>query len=114
MCDFGRRTRRIGTGYRRGGETVEDFPGHREEWAEAEPVYESLPGWKTSTVGILDFAQLPQAAKDYIRRVEEVVGAPVGLISTGPRREETIVRDHPAMRRLLGDRLDAVVAGRSS
>lgn len=103
---------RVATAYRVRGETVRELPGHRAEWAEAEPVYRTVPGWKSDTVGILDFEDLPRAAKDYLHLVEEEVGAPVGLVSTGPRREETVVRDLPAVRRLLGDRFEAVISGR--
>ena len=103
---------RIATAYRIRGETVRELPGHRADWEDAEPVYRTVPGWKTDTVGVLDFDDLPEAARDYIRVVEEEVGAPVGLVSTGPRREETVVRDLPVVRRLLGDRFGAVVAGR--
>jgi adenylosuccinate synthase len=104
---------RIATAYRIRGETVRELPGHRADWAKADPVYKTVPGWKTDTVGILDFADLPRAAKEYLRLVEEEVGAPVGLVSTGPRREETVVCDLPVVRRLLGDRFDAVVSGRA-
>lgn len=103
---------RIATAYRIRGKTVRELPGHRADWTQAEPVYRTVPGWKTDTVGILEFEDLPRAAKDYVRVVEEEVGAPVGLVSTGPRREETVVRDLPVVRRLLGDRFEAVVAGR--
>jgi len=103
---------RIATAYRIRGKTVRELPGHRADWTQAEPVYRTVPGWKTDTVGVLDFEDLPRAAKDYIRVVEEEVGAPVGLVSTGPRRAETVVRDLPVVRRLLGDRFGAVVAGR--
>jgi adenylosuccinate synthase len=56
-------------------------------------VYETLPGWQTDTSGITSFDDLPAAAKDYIGRVEQLCGAPVSLISTGPDRAETIIRD---------------------
>ena len=59
--------------------------------SECEPVYETMPGWKTSTVGITDFAALPQAAKNYIARLEAVCCIPINIISTGPDREHTIV-----------------------
>jgi adenylosuccinate synthase len=59
------------------------------------PVYEEVPGWSESTVGARTLDELPQAARDYIRRIEEVVGAPIDIISTGPDRVETIVLRHP-------------------
>jgi len=51
-----------------------------------------MKGWKQSTVGITDFNKLPQAAKDYVRFIEDETGCPISIISTGPRREETIQR----------------------
>jgi adenylosuccinate synthase len=59
------------------------------------PVYETLPGWSESTVGLKSLDALPDAARAYIKRVEELVGAPIDIISTGPDREETIVLRHP-------------------
>ena len=59
------------------------------------PVYEMVPGWKESTLGAKSLAELPQAARDYILKIEEVVGAPIDIISTGPDRVETIVLRHP-------------------
>ena len=59
------------------------------------PVYEEVPGWSESTVGARTLEELPQAARDYIHKIEEVVGAPIDIISTGPDRVETIVLRHP-------------------
>ncbi|MEQ8803640.1 adenylosuccinate synthase [Haliea sp.] len=59
------------------------------------PVYEEVPGWKESTVGARTLDELPQAARDYIHKIEDVVGAPIDIISTGPDRVETIVLRHP-------------------
>jgi adenylosuccinate synthase len=56
-----------------------------------EPVYEDLPGWQTSTVGITKLKKLPKPARAYLDRMEELCGAPISLVSTGPRREETIL-----------------------
>jgi adenylosuccinate synthase len=84
---------KICTAYRLRGELTEDMPYGASELGECEPVYEALPGWKTSTVGITDFERLPDAAKNYISRIEELCGAPVALISTGPERTETIIRE---------------------
>jgi adenylosuccinate synthase len=58
-------------------------------------VYEELPGWMESTVGIRAHDKLPAAARAYLKRIEELAGVPADLISTGPDREETIVRRHP-------------------
>jgi adenylosuccinate synthase len=59
------------------------------------PRYEEVPGWSESTLGAKSLQELPQAARDYIRKIEEVVGAPIDIISTGPDRVETIVLRHP-------------------
>jgi len=62
--------------------------------ADCQPVYETLPGWTDSTVGITDHAQLPAQAKAYLQRIEEVTGVPIHMISTSPDRDHTIlIRD---------------------
>lgn len=66
-----------------------------ESYAEIEPVYEEMPGWSESTVGAKNLDELPANALAYIRRIEEVVGAPIDIISTGPDRNETIVLRSP-------------------
>jgi adenylosuccinate synthase len=66
-----------------------------EHYAEVEPVYEELPGWQQSTLGARRMADLPDAARAYLARIEEVVGASIGIISTGPDRDETIVLEDP-------------------
>jgi adenylosuccinate synthase len=58
-------------------------------------VYEELPGWKESTVGIRAHDALPKNARAYLERIEALAGVPIDLISTGPERDETIVRRHP-------------------
>ena len=80
----------------------------------AEPVYRTVPGWGEDTVGILEFEELPQAARDYVSLVEEEVGAEIGLVSTGPRREETIIRPQGELSRLIGARLEEILAQRLS
>jgi len=58
-------------------------------------VYEELPGWTESTVGLKSYAQLPANARKYLERLQELVNVPIDMISTGPDREETIVLKHP-------------------
>jgi adenylosuccinate synthase len=100
-------------GYRlASGETLRDLPPDRDALATAEPVYRTFKGWKRSTVGILEEGDLPAAAKDYIDFIEQELAAPVTLVSTGPRREETLLRDHPSLGRLLSGRLAQVLAQR--
>ncbi len=71
------------------------IPFDTKGWENVQPVYEDLPGWKESTVGAKTLEELPQNACHYIKRLEELVGAPVDIISTGPDRVETIVLKHP-------------------
>jgi adenylosuccinate synthase len=86
---------KICVGYRVEGELSEILPVGAEELERCEPVYEELPGWKESTVGIKDDDALPRAARDYLERIEALAGVPIDIISTGPERDETIVRRHP-------------------
>jgi adenylosuccinate synthase len=84
----------ICTGYRIGGETYDYMPASMAKQAAAEPVYEMLEGWKESTEGARSWADLPATAIKYIRRIEELIEAPVTLLSTSPERDDTImVRD---------------------
>ncbi|PTB82999.1 adenylosuccinate synthase, partial [Pseudidiomarina aestuarii] len=66
-----------------------------EDYETVEPIYETLPGWDTSTVGITEHKDLPTAALAYIKRIEVLTGTPVDIISTGPDRAETIILRHP-------------------
>jgi adenylosuccinate synthase len=84
---------RICTAYRCRGEMLDAMPYSANLLGECEPVYETLEGWKSDTSGITQYDELPQAAKRYIERIEELCGAPVALISTGPERTETIIRN---------------------
>jgi adenylosuccinate synthase len=66
-----------------------------EGYAEVQPVYEELPGWRESTVGITAYEALPANARAYLERLARLVDVPVDMISTGPDREQTIVLQHP-------------------
>ena len=92
---------KICVAYRVDGEERRQVPATVEELARAEPVYRSLPGWNADTVGTVEFDRLPAAARAYVAAVEEEVGAPVAVVSSGPRREETILRPGPALDRVL-------------
>jgi adenylosuccinate synthase len=70
-------------------------PTGAEALEQCKPVYEALPGWQQSTVGVTNIDQLPDNARAYLKRVEEVTGAPVDIISTGPERNQTIILRHP-------------------
>ena len=100
------------TGYRIRGEVVRDFPCDRWSLENAEPILRTFKGWKRSTVGMVENGDLPQEARDYIDFLEQEIGAPATLVSTGPRREETIVRDHPDLARLTSGRLGQVLEQR--
>ncbi|HVC56418.1 MAG TPA: adenylosuccinate synthase [Stellaceae bacterium] len=85
---------KICTGYRRGRQRYDYLPAGTAAQAEIEPVYESAEGWRGSTRGARSWAQLPATAIKYIRRLEELIGAPVAMLSTSPERDDTIlVRD---------------------
>jgi len=88
-------TLQVGVGYRVGKETLDILPSGAEALAECEPIYEEIPGWTESTVGIRRHQDLPKNARNYLKRIEETCGVPIDLISTGPDREETIVLRHP-------------------
>ncbi len=83
------------TGYKLHGKQVDIFPVGAEDAAACEPIYEEMPGWKDATVGAKSLEALPAAARAYVKRIEELVGVPVDMVSTGPDREETIVLRHP-------------------
>jgi adenylosuccinate synthase len=86
---------KICVGYELEGTFSEILPVGAEELERCHPVYEELPGWMESTVGIKSYAALPKGARAYLERIEALAGVPIDLISTGPDREETIVRRHP-------------------
>ncbi|MGQ0655273.1 MAG: adenylosuccinate synthase [Betaproteobacteria bacterium] len=88
-------TLKICVGYRVDGEMSDILPVGAEELERCVPVYEELPGWQESTVGVKTRDGLPQNARAYLERVEKLCGVPIDLISTGPDRDETIVLRHP-------------------
>jgi adenylosuccinate synthase len=88
-------TIRLCVGYRCGNEDRLTPPIGAEAFATCEPVYEEVPGWKESTVGVREYEQLPANAKAYLKRIEEVVGCSIDIISTGPDRVDTIILRHP-------------------
>jgi adenylosuccinate synthase len=91
----GMETVQLAIGYRVNGARSDILPVGAEALERCEPVYEELPGWKESTVGLTRFGQLPGAAQDYLKRIEQVCAVPIDLISTGPERAQTIVLRHP-------------------
>ena len=85
----------ICVGYKYDGEIRQTPPVGAEAFEAVEPVYENMPGWKESTVGVKAYDELPANAKAYLKRIEEVTEIPIDIISTGPERTETIVLRHP-------------------
>ncbi|MFN5745793.1 MAG: adenylosuccinate synthase [Methylococcaceae bacterium] len=85
----------ICTHYRYNGADIDTVPSGAEAYAQCEPVIEEMPGWSESTVGVTDYSQLPGAARAYIQRLQELVGVPVDILSTGPDRNQTIVLKQP-------------------
>jgi adenylosuccinate synthase len=86
---------KICVGYEVEGRMSDILPVGAEELERCVPVYEELPGWQESTVGVKTYKALPKPARAYLQRIEELCAVPVDLISTGPDREETIVMRHP-------------------
>jgi adenylosuccinate synthase len=86
---------RVCTGYRLDGETLDHFPAAQDAQGRVEPVYEEIEGWKGSSAGARSWAELPAQAIKYVRRVEELIGAPVALLSTSPERDDTILVQNP-------------------
>jgi adenylosuccinate synthase len=99
-------------GDRVNGQLMRDLPPDRGSLESAEPVLRTFKGWKQPTAGILDEADLPPAARDYIDFIEQELAAPLTLVSTGPRREETLLRDHPVLQRLTSGHLQQVIEQR--
>jgi adenylosuccinate synthase len=86
---------RVAVGYLVNGETKDILPFGADALALCEPIYEEHPGWSESTLGIKSFDRLPKNAQNYLKRLQELAGAPIDIVSTGPDREETIVMRHP-------------------
>jgi adenylosuccinate synthase len=86
---------KICTGYRYRGEVLTYLPAGLKAQAELEPVYEEMDGWAETTAGARDTRDLPASAIKYVRRIEELIGAPVALLSTSPERDDTILMRDP-------------------
>ncbi|MEI8035804.1 MAG: adenylosuccinate synthase [Betaproteobacteria bacterium] len=85
----------LGVGYQLNGERCDLMPFGADRLEQCEPIYETLPGWTQSTLGVTRWADLPAPAQVYLKRIEAVCGVPIDIVSTGPDREQTIVRCHP-------------------
>ena len=82
-------------GYKLGGEILEHLPAGQSDQARVEPVYETIEGWEGSTAGARSWADLPAQAIKYVRRIEELIGASVSVLSTSPERDDTILVHNP-------------------
>jgi adenylosuccinate synthase len=88
-------TIRICTGYRLDGAVIDHLPAGQNAQARIEPVYEEIEGWSGSTAGARSWAELPAQAIKYVRRIEELIGTPVAILSTSPERDDTILMQNP-------------------
>ncbi|HEX4889033.1 MAG TPA: adenylosuccinate synthetase, partial [Alphaproteobacteria bacterium] len=86
---------KVCVGYRLDGKVLDYLPGTQGAQARVEPVYETMQGWSDSTQGARSWAQLPATAIKYIRRIEELIEAPVAMLSTSPEREDVILVHDP-------------------
>jgi adenylosuccinate synthase len=91
----GLETIKICTAYELNGEQLDVPPISTIKYAECKPVYEEMPGWSESTIGVTNYDDLPENAKNYIKRLEEVTETKIAIISTGPDREHTIILENP-------------------
>jgi len=85
----------ICVGYKSNGVVSKEPPLFADAFADVEPVYEEMPGWKESTIGVTAYQALPKNARDYLERLQELAVVPIDIISTGPDRDQTIVLRHP-------------------
>jgi adenylosuccinate synthase len=88
-------TLQICVGYESDGKISENPPLFADAFAKVEPVYEEMPGWKESTIGVTSYGGLPANAQKYLERLQALAGVPIDIISTGPDRDQTIVLRHP-------------------
>ncbi len=91
----GMETLEVCVGYRKADATLDHLPSSRADQEAVEPIYETLDGWSDSTRGARSWAELPATTVKYIRRIEELIGAPVALLSTSPERDDTILVKDP-------------------
>ncbi len=84
-------TVKLCTGYRFEGQTYDDFPPHQSIFHHVEPLYEDMKGWDENLAGMRSFEEMPQAAQDYVRRLEELVGVPSRVVSVGQSREQALL-----------------------
>ena len=86
---------KICIGYELDGKKIDLLPIGADDVAGCKPIYETIPGWTDSTVGVTDYAKLPKAAQHYLNRIAETTGVPIHMVSTSPDRDHTILLTHP-------------------
>jgi adenylosuccinate synthase len=91
----GLETLKIATAYQYGNDRITEFPPSIKVLEACQPIYEELPGWSEDLTSVKDVGDLPENAKDYVKRIEELVDTPVQIISVGPGRQQTMVLDDP-------------------
>jgi adenylosuccinate synthase len=91
----GLETIKICTGYKSQGQVIEEIPANLDILANSTPIYEEMPGWQTDITGARTMADLPEKALKYVKRLEELAGCPIVLVSVGPRRDQTIMLRNP-------------------
>ena len=88
---------KVCVGYEIDGERVDTFPAVSHDLRKIKPIYATLEGWESETVGVTDFEKLPAKAQDYVRFLSDQIGVEIGLISTGPERDQTIIMKESVM-----------------
>jgi adenylosuccinate synthase len=88
-------TIKVCTGYTLNGKVLETLPAALESFENCQPVYEELPGWKTDITEVKTFDALPENARSYVKRLQELAGCPIVIVSVGPRRDQTIILRNP-------------------
>jgi adenylosuccinate synthase len=92
---------KVCVGYKLHGKPCDSLPSVSQDLRRVEPVYETLPGWKSSTVGTTDLNDLPRAARAYVDFLSDRIGVEIGLVSTGPERSQTIIVKESALARWI-------------
>ncbi len=82
---------KICTGYKYEGRVLVEYPASLDILENVEPIYEELPGWKTDISACKTYEELPENARRYVERISELVGVPLGIVSVGPNRSQTII-----------------------
>ncbi|KAF0219737.1 MAG: adenylosuccinate [Geobacteraceae bacterium] len=88
-------TIRICTGYSYNGKVLDELPANLDVFEKCRPIYEEMPGWKSDISGARTFADLPEKTQSYVKRLQELIGCPITLVSVGPRRDQTIILRNP-------------------